>query len=51
MGLNAKAMSNAFKKRVAIDGDLRKSIETISQVGWEKGGQVRSSLAEIGGET
>lgn len=36
MGLNAKAMSNAFKKRVVIDGNLRKSIETIFQVGWEK---------------
>ncbi|NIS60836.1 MAG: DUF448 domain-containing protein [Proteobacteria bacterium] len=30
IGLNAKAVSNAFGKRVIIDGDLRKSIETIS---------------------
>jgi predicted RNA-binding protein YlxR (DUF448 family) len=33
IGLNAKAMSNAFKKSVAIDGNLRKSIETISREG------------------
>ncbi len=33
IGLNAKVMSNAFRKRVVIDGNLRKSIETISQEG------------------
>ena len=33
IGLSEKAMSNAFKKRVVIDGNLRKSIETISQEG------------------
>ncbi len=44
-GLNERAMSNAFRKRVVIDGNLRKSIETISQEGWENRGQVRSSLA------
>ncbi len=33
VGLNAKVMSNAFKKRVVVDENLRKSIETISQEG------------------
>ena len=33
IGLNAKAISNAFRKRVVIDENLRKSIETISQKG------------------
>ena len=33
IGLHAKAMSNAFKERVVIDGNLRKSIETIFQKG------------------
>ena len=33
IGLDAKGMSNAFKRRVAIDGNLRKSIESISQGG------------------
>ncbi len=29
IGLNARAMSHAFKERVAIDGNLRNCIETI----------------------
>ena len=33
IGLNAKAISNAFRKRVVIDENLRKSIETIPQKG------------------
>ena len=33
IGLDGKAMSNAFKRRVTIDGNLRKSIESISQGG------------------
>ena len=33
VGLNAKVMSNAFKKRVVVDENLQKSIETISQEG------------------
>ena len=33
IGLNAKAISNAFRKRVGIDENLRKSIETILQKG------------------
>jgi predicted RNA-binding protein YlxR (DUF448 family) len=33
LGLNAKAVCNAFKKRVVIDGNLRKSIDAISQEG------------------
>jgi len=32
-GLNVKAISHAFKKKVVIDGNLRKSIETIPQEG------------------
>lgn len=32
-GINAKAISNAFRKRVVIDENLRKSIETIPQKG------------------
>jgi predicted RNA-binding protein YlxR (DUF448 family) len=47
IGLNVKAMSNAFRKKVVIDGNLRKSIETISQEGWDGSGQIRSSLAQI----
>ena len=31
LGLDARIMSNAFKKRVTIDGNLQKSIESISQ--------------------
>jgi predicted RNA-binding protein YlxR (DUF448 family) len=33
IGINAKAISNAFRKRVVIDENLRKSIETIPQKG------------------
>lgn len=40
-GLTVKVMSNAFKKRVVIDGNVRKSIESISQGGLERSGQIR----------
>jgi predicted RNA-binding protein YlxR (DUF448 family) len=30
-GLDVKVMSSAFKKRVVIDGNVRKSIESISR--------------------
>jgi len=33
IGINAKAISNAFRKRVVIDENLRRSIETIPQKG------------------
>jgi predicted RNA-binding protein YlxR (DUF448 family) len=33
IGINAKAISNAFRKRVVIDENLRKSIETIPHKG------------------
>jgi predicted RNA-binding protein YlxR (DUF448 family) len=38
IGLNAKVMSSAFKKRVVVDGNLRKSIETIPREGWGESG-------------
>jgi predicted RNA-binding protein YlxR (DUF448 family) len=34
-GLDAKVMSSALRKRVMIDEDLRKSIESISKKGME----------------
>ncbi len=50
-GLDAKVMSNVFKKRVAIDEDVRKSVEFISHQGMEKSRQIRPSLASTGGGT
>jgi predicted RNA-binding protein YlxR (DUF448 family) len=48
-GLDAKALSNAFKRRVTIDGNLRKSITSIFQGDEKKNGHIRLSLASIGG--
>jgi predicted RNA-binding protein YlxR (DUF448 family) len=48
-GLDAKVMSNVFKKRVAIDEDVRKSIESISHGRMERSRQIRPSLASTGG--
>jgi predicted RNA-binding protein YlxR (DUF448 family) len=47
-GLDVKVISHAFKKRVVIQGDVRKSIESISQ---DEGGsrRIRSALASTGG--
>lgn len=47
-GLDVKVMSHAFKKRVVIDGDVRKSIESIFQ-GEEKNRRIASALASTGG--
>ncbi len=48
-GLVARALSNAFKRRVTIDGKLRKSIKSVSQDDQEKSGHIRQSLASIAG--
>ena len=50
-GLDAKVMSNVFKKRVAIGEDVRKSMESISHEGAERSRQIRPSLASTGGGT
>ena len=41
IGLDARALSRAFRRRVAIDGNLRKSIQSISQGDWEESGYIR----------
>jgi predicted RNA-binding protein YlxR (DUF448 family) len=50
-GLDAKVMSDVFKKRVAIDEDVRRSVESISHEGVERSRQIRPSLASTGGGT
>jgi predicted RNA-binding protein YlxR (DUF448 family) len=40
-GLDTKVMSSAFRKRVVIDGNVRKSIESISRRGWGRSKQIR----------
>jgi predicted RNA-binding protein YlxR (DUF448 family) len=49
-GLDGKAISNAFKKRVTIDGEIRKSIEYVLQGSRERSRGIRVSLASAGGE-
>ena len=39
-GLETKVISSAFRKRVVIDGNVRKSIESISRSAWERSGQI-----------
>ena len=48
-GLDAKAMSYAFKRRVTIDENLRKSMKSIFQGDEKKSGHIRLALASIGG--
>ncbi len=50
-GLDAKVMSKVFKKRVAIDESVRKSIESISHGGVKRSRQIRPSLVSTGGGT
>jgi len=47
-GLDVKVISHAFKKRVVINGDVRKSIESISQ-GEGRSRRIASALASTGG--
>jgi predicted RNA-binding protein YlxR (DUF448 family) len=39
--LDTKVMSSAFGKRVVIDENVRKSIESISRRGWERSKRIR----------
>ena len=48
-GLDAKAMSYAFKRKVTIDENLRKSMKSIFQGDERKSGHIGLSLASIGG--